>query len=107
MFHIYEKVISQDLCDEINKHLVPYLEKDERRHFVASGKKFFFSSMTGLSFLHKVLSEITNKINLRELYKNPYVDHAYLLLKSGGVMQRLRIKIDHSGQIKKMKSQFQ
>jgi ectoine hydroxylase-related dioxygenase (phytanoyl-CoA dioxygenase family) len=84
MYHFYNKVISQKLCDEINKRLAPYLQKDEQRHFVASGKKFFFSSMTGLLFLHKVLSEITSKINLHEVYKKPYIDHAYLLLKPGG-----------------------
>lgn len=55
-------------------------EKSEDRHFIAEGKSFFRDKADLLGRLHK---DIDQTLSLRTRLKNPAVNHAFLLYKSG------------------------
>jgi hypothetical protein len=87
MWTVLNRGIDPGTIAAIVREAGPVAEVKEQRHFVAAGKKFFYSDAASphrLALLKAIHLDLAREIPFDDLFAEPVVDHAYLLFKSGG-----------------------
>lgn len=93
MFLTEKNVLSQNLCDSLKTKFLELLKNSQHEkevHFARAGRYCFENMDEGVFLLSQILKSLDSKVHLSNLYKNPVVQHTFLLAKMpGGVPTKL------------------